>query len=299
MELVSFTHQGSARLGALKGGKVVDLRQADPALPGDMVSLLQGGDAALVQAKAAVDKGKASLALEDVELQAPVPAPPRIFAVGLNYLEHFNEIPEEVRKARGMKPPAAPIIFNKQTTAANGPYQPILLPPESVEMDHEAELGVVIGRTCRRVSQASAMEVVAGYLLLNDVSIRDWQRASPTMTMGKSWDSHCPMGPALVTRDQLPDPYALEIALSVDGEERQRFSPRDMLFSIEEQIAHLSTVCTLLPGDVIATGTGKGVIAYRPGQPWLREGQVVRIDAPGLGHLENRVARDPGASYIR
>ena len=299
MELVTFIHEGRARLGARKDARVLDLRQADPALPGDMVSLLQGGDPALARAKAAVAKGKASLALDQVELQAPVPVPPRIFAVGLNYLEHFNEIPEAVRKARGMKPPETPVIFNKQSTAANGPYQPILLPPESVQMDHEAELGLVIGRTCRRVSQADAMQVVAGFLLLNDVSIRDWQRASPTMTMGKSWDSHCPMGPALVTRDQLPDPYGLEITLSVDGEERQRFRTRDMLFSIEEQIAHLSTAFTLLPGDVIATGTGKGVIAYRPGQPWLRPGQKVRIEAPGLGHLENQVEKDPGASYIR
>ncbi|MGI9322392.1 MAG: fumarylacetoacetate hydrolase family protein, partial [Pseudomonadales bacterium] len=138
-----------------------------------------------------------------------------------------------------------------------------------------------------------------GFTIVNDISIRDWQRATPTMTMGKSWDSHCPMGPALVTRDELPDPYKLEVKLTVDGEERQNFKTADMHFKIEEQIAHLSTAFTLVPGDVIATGTSAGVAAFRPDQPWLTEGQVVRIDVAGIGYLENRVAKDKGESYIR
>ena len=297
MRLVSFLQDDDVRMGALAGERVVDLQAADPSLPKTVYELLLGGDVLLERARDAAEKGKPSLALEEAGLLAPL-APPRIFAVGLNYLEHFNEMPEEVRQARGMTPPKVPIIFNKQSTSVRGPYQPIMLPPESEQLDYEAELGVVIGRSCRRVSRKDAMQVVAGFVLVNDVSVRDWQRASPTMTMGKSWDSHCPMGPALVTADEL-DPYALEITLSVDGEERQRFKTKDMHFKIDALIEHLSTAFTLLRGDLIATGTSAGVAAFMPGQPWLKEGQRVRVEAPGLGHLENPVAKDPGLSYIR
>ena len=198
-----------------------------------------------------------------------------------------------------MKPPQIPMIFNKQCTAANGPYDPVKLPPESEQLDYEAELGVVIGKTCRRVSKEDAMRVVAGFTIVNDLSIRDWQRATPTMTMGKSWDTHCPMGPAVVSKDEVPDPYQLQVRLTVDGEERQNFSTGDMTFDIETQIAHLSTAFTLLPGDVIATGTSAGVAAWRPGQPWLTEGQIVRVEISGIGHIENPVVRDAGERYIR
>lgn len=174
-----------------------------------------------------------------------------------------------------------------------------MLPAESNGMDYEAELGMVVGKTCRRVREREAMRVVAGYVILNDVTIRDWQRATPTMTMGKSWDSHCPMGPALVTADEVPGPHALGVRLTVDGEERQNFNTADMHFGIPAQIAHLSTAFTLLPGDVIATGTSAGVAVFRPGRPWLTEGQVVRIEIDGLGHIENRVVQDEGERYIR
>ena len=238
------------------------------------------------------------LALADVKLESPVLLPPKILAVGLNYMEHFLEIPEAIREARGMKPPEVPVIFNKQSTAANGPYDPIWLPPESTQLDYEAELGVVIGKRCRRVSREQAFEVIAGYTILNDVTIRDWQLRTPTMTMGKSWDSHCPMGPAIITRDECGDPENLDVRLLVDGEERQNFNTRDMLFGIAAQIEHLSTAFTLLPGDVIATGTSAGVAMFGEGQPWLREGQTVRVEVEGLGYIENPVVSDPGTRFI-
>ncbi|MCY4041657.1 MAG: fumarylacetoacetate hydrolase family protein [Gammaproteobacteria bacterium] len=298
MRLVTYRHGNSTRLGAIMDARVVDLNASDAKIPTDMLHLLRGGDDMLGRVAAAVANGRARLPVDDVELHSPVPVPPRIFAVGINYLDHFNEVPEGERAARKMSLPQRPLIFNKQTTAANGPYGNIVLPAESVELDHEAELGVVIGKTCRRVPRERAYEVVAGYTIVNDISVRDWQRAAPTMTMGKSWDTHCPMGPALVTKDEVPDPLNLEVRLTVDGEERQHFNTGEMLFKIDEQIAYLSTAFTLLPGDVIATGTSKGVAAYRPGQPWLKVGQHVRVEIEGLGYIENQVVKDDAKSVV-
>lgn len=299
MRLISYTINGETRVGALRGDEVVDLNRTDGAIPADMIALLEGGDAMMARAAEAAESGAAAAALADVRLASPVPTPPRILAVGLNYLEHFYEIPAEIREKRGMKVPEVPVIFNKQNTSAAGPGDPILLPPESAEIDYEAELGVVIGKTCRRVSEEDAMQVVAGFVIVNDVTVRDWQRATPTMTMGKSWDSHCPMGPALVTPDDIADPHALQVRLTVDGVERQNFNTGEMHFRIERQIAHLSTAFTLLPGDVIATGTSAGVAVFRPDKPWLSDGQVVRIEIDGLGHIENQVVRDAGEKFIR
>ncbi|MEL7519215.1 MAG: fumarylacetoacetate hydrolase family protein, partial [Pseudomonadota bacterium] len=199
MKLITYTHQGSTRIAALRGDDVVDLNAADSALPTDMRVLLEGGDAMMAKAKAAAESGAATAKLSDVKLESPVHTPRRILAVGLNYMAHYLELPEEIRKNRFPKPPETPVIFNKQTTSVNGPYDDIYLPPESPELDFEAELGVVIGKTCRRVPIDRAHEVIAGYTVLNDVTIRDWQRAAPTMTVGKSFDSHCPMGPTMVT----------------------------------------------------------------------------------------------------
>jgi 2-keto-4-pentenoate hydratase/2-oxohepta-3-ene-1,7-dioic acid hydratase in catechol pathway len=198
-----------------------------------------------------------------------------------------------------MKPPTTPIIFNKQTTSVNGPFDPILLPSESQQMDYEAELAVIIGKTCRRLSPEQAFEAIAGYTILNDVTIRDWQIASPTMTMGKSWDSHCPMGPALFTKDEISDPENLTIKMLVNGVERQNFNSADMIFGIADQIAHLSTAFTLKPGDIIATGTSAGVAIFAQGQPWLTEGDVARVEIEGLGYIENTVEKDTVTSFIR
>ena len=299
MKLLTFTYGGATRTGALRGDRVVDLNATDAAVPTEMVALLQGGDAVMAKARAACESGDAAFALTDVRLECPVPVPPRIFAVGLNYLSHVEEIPEEIRKAQAFEVPKVPIIFNKQNTSAHGPYDPVLLPPESPQLDWEGELGVVIGKTCRRVARKRAFDVVAGYTALNDVSVRDWQRASRTMTMGKSWDSHCPMGPVLATTEEFDNPPALNVRVTVDGEEMQNFNTRDMHFGIDAIIEHLSTAFTLLPGDVIATGTAAGVAIFRPGPPWLKEGQAVRVEIEGIGYIKNVVSRDDGLSFIR
>lgn len=299
MRLVTYTDSGSTRIGAVKSDGIIDLNAVDETLPTNMVDLLLGGDELLARARAASERGQSTVALSDVKLESPIQNPPKILAIGLNYLDHFYEIPEQVRQEKGIEVPKVPVVFNKQSPSANGPYDPVLLPCESKTLDYEAELAVVIGKTCRRVKPEDAFSVIAGYTVLNDVTVREWQMASPTMTMGKSWDTHCPMGPALVTVDEIPDPENLKVKTIVDGEERQNFNTGDMIFKIADQIAHLSTAFTLQPGDIIATGTSAGVALFRPGHPWLEEGQTVRVEIEGIGHIENRVEADPGISFIR
>lgn len=299
MKLITYIHNNVTRIGALTDDGIIDLNATDSSLPSDMISLLEGGDAMMAKAKAVANSGKASLTLNDVQLKSPITNPAKILAAGLNYEDHLMEVPEHIRIERKLTMPPVPLIFNKQSTSVNGPYDKVALPPESEQMDYEAELAVVIGKECRRVSEEDAYKVIAGYTILNDVTIRDWQIASPTMTMGKSWDTHCPMGPALVTADEIADPHKLNVRLTVDGDERQNYNTSSMYFDIPKQIAHLSTAFTLRPGDIIATGTSAGVAMFAEGHPWLKEGQVVRVDIDGLGYIENTIEADKSGSYIR
>lgn len=300
MKLVTFTYGDRTCTGAMVGDRIVDLNAADPGIPDEMVALLRGGDAMLAAAANVAEAASSSaIPTADVTLESPVLLPPKILAVGLNYMDHFNELPDHVKKAVGGKPPERPVIFNKQSTSATAPYAAVKRPIESHEFDYEAELGVVIGKTCRRVSREKAFDVIAGFTVLNDLTIRDWQRATPTMTMGKSWDTHCPMGPCIVTKDEIGNAEDLRVVLSVDGEVLQDFNTGDMLFDIAAQIEHLSTAFTLTPGDVIATGTSAGVAHFRPGQPFLKEGQTCRVEIEKIGAIENKVELDSGESYIR
>lgn len=278
MKLATFTHQGNTRVGAVVGNEIADLTAAG--LPATMLALLEGGDAAMAQAKAAIVKAK-RLALADVRLEAPIARPPKILAVGLNYRAHAEEC--------GMKIPVVPIIFNKQSTSATGPFDVIHRPKESTDIDYEGELAIVIGKRCRRVSAADARSVVAGYAVANDVSVRDWQLRTPTMTMGKSWDTHCPFGPWITTIDEVADPGALDLKTWVNGELRQSANTSDLIFNCDQIVEHLSTAFTLEPGDVIVTGTPSGVGLWMNPQTWLKDGDVVKIEIAGLGTIENRV----------
>lgn len=289
MRLVTFNEQGKSRIGILRGDEIVDLSAVAADLPTDMLALLEAGDAAMDAVRSHLD-APTSLKVSDVTLESPVKRPPKILAVGLNYREHVEETGREL--------PKHPIIFNKQSTAATGPFADIHRPPESVAMDYEGELGVIIGKSCRRVPKARAMEVIAGYTVLNDVTIRDWQRRTPTMTMGKSWDSHCPMGPALVTADEV-NPAKLKLTTHVNDELRQSSDTSFLIFDIPTLIEHLSTAFTLEPGDVIATGTCAGVAAAMEGQPWLKAGDVVRVEIESVGMIENKVVDDPVGAFIR
>ena len=280
MKLATFTESARTRIGRVDGERVLDLTAAG--LPGDMLSLLEGG--AELMARAAAASGT-SYALADVTLCAPVLRPPKILAVGLNYKDHIEET--------GLETPKVPMFFNKQSTAAHGPYAPFHLPRVSDKLDYEGELGFVIGRRCRHVPRARAHEVIAGFVVCNDVSVRDWQMRAQTFTLGKSFDTHAPFGPFIVTSDEVGDPHDLDLKTWVNGELRQNSNTRHLVFDCYEQIETLTAAFTLEPGDVVLTGTPSGVgIGFDP-RRFLKVGDVVRIEIAKLGHIENAVVAEP------
>ena len=290
MKLATFTHDGATRIGVVTGEHVVDLATVAPGLPHDMVAFLAAGGAAMAAARHAESAASGRFALADVRLRAPVVRPPKFLAIGLNYADHVKE--------SGLEPPAVPVFFNKQTTCVAGPFDPIHLPRVSPLLDYEGELAFVIGRRCRHVPRDRAHEVIAGYLVVNDVSVRDWQLRTPTMTMGKSFDTHGPMGPWLVTPDEIGDPHALELRTWVNGELRQHSNTRHLMYDCFAQVEHLSTAFTLEPGDVVTTGTPAGVGGAMSPPRFLRAGDVVRIEIEKIGAIENRVTEEPAETAI-
>lgn len=277
MKIARFTHDGATRLGVVLGDEIADVGGADPGLPSDVGALLSGPG---VPAVAAALTSARRLQLADVRLEAPIVQPPEFLAVGLNYQLHVAE--------SGMTKPDVPIIFNKQVTCVTGPFDPIDIPAEAPDhVDYEGELGIVIGARCRAVSVDDAMSVIAGYLVVNDVSVRDWQLRSPTMTMGKSWDTHGPIGPWLVTADDVLDPQDLRIRTWVDDDLRQDESTKAMIHSCAEIVHHVSTAFTLLPGTIIATGTPSGVGFKMDPPGLLKSGSRVRVEIDGIGAIDN------------
>jgi 2-keto-4-pentenoate hydratase/2-oxohepta-3-ene-1,7-dioic acid hydratase in catechol pathway len=242
------------------------------------------GVASVLELPRAVPDGP-TVSLQDVELLAPIPRPPKFLAAGLNFEDHLEET--------GLPRPATPVFFNKQTTCVVGPRDDIHRPRVSEQLDYEGELGVVIGQRCRHVPAESAIDVVVGYLVVNDVSVRDWQLSSPTMTLGKSFDTHGPIGPWLTTADEIADPHDLRIRTWLNDQLVQDGSTRSMIFDIPTQIARLSTAFTLEAGDIIATGTPAGVGVVRQPPLWMKAGDVVRVEIDGLGVLENRIVEEP------
>ncbi|MBV9882107.1 MAG: fumarylacetoacetate hydrolase family protein [Sphingomonadaceae bacterium] len=287
MPLAVFSNGGSRRLGKVFGDALIDLSAAAPSLPGDVVSFLAAGEAALEAYEAVREDGPARIALAEITLHAPVPAPEKFLAIGMNYGEHAREAAVAGFAATGFQ-----LWFNKQVSCINDPYAGIVKPAESDELDYEAELGVVIGRTCRRVPAADARSVIGGYLCVNDVSVRDWQKRTGTMTLGKSWDTHGPIGPWLTLDHEVADPMRLDIRLTVNGEQRQHDNSAGMIHDIYAQIAYLSTVMTLKPGDILSTGTPSGVGLARNPPAYLGIGDVVRVEIKGLGHIENRIVAE-------
>ena len=284
MKLAPFTHDGSTRVGIAPDEDVVDLAAAAPYLPHDLLSLLEAGHEALEAAHGAVGSGP-RIPLAQVRLEAPIARPPKFLAVGLNYADHVAE--------SGLETPEHPMIFNKQSTCVVGPDADVHLPRASHVLDYEGELGFVIGKRCRHVAREDAADVIAGYTIVNDVTVRDWQLRVPTWTMGKSFDTHGPIGPWIVTPDELPDPHRLALRTWVNGELRQESNTKELIFDCFALVEHLSTAFTLEPGDVIATGTPSGVgIALKPPK-LLVAGDVVRIEIEGIGALENPVVPEP------
>jgi 2-keto-4-pentenoate hydratase/2-oxohepta-3-ene-1,7-dioic acid hydratase in catechol pathway len=282
MRLCRFASAGGApALGIVTGDEVVDLSGTEaPAEPAAALGAV--GQAWLGE----LADGAPRLPLAEVRLLAPV-VPRKYLAIALNYADHIAEM--------GMEPPEVPVFFNKQVTCVVGPGAAIHMPRVSTFLDYEAELAVVIGRRCRHVPPERAAEAIAGYTCANDVSVRDWQGRAQTMTIGKSFDTHGPLGPWLVTADELGDPQDLRIRCHVDGELRQDARTAEMVFDCFQQVSHLSEAFTLEPGDVIATGTPAGVgLGRKPVRDnLLHLGSEVRVEIEGIGELVNTVVEEP------
>jgi 2-keto-4-pentenoate hydratase/2-oxohepta-3-ene-1,7-dioic acid hydratase in catechol pathway len=257
-------------------------------VPRTMEAFLNAGALAMDRAREMADTERA-IPIAEVRLHAPVEHPQKFLAIAANYQSHINEV---LANNPAYVPPTSQRWFAKISSCINGPYDPILMPPESTQLDYEVELAIIIGRRCRRVPRASAGSVIAGYTVCNDVSARDWQRRSPTIMLGKSFDTHGPLGPWLVTPDEIGDPHSLRLTCSVNGEVRQSGSTAEMIDDCYAQIEYLSTVCTLEPGDVIATGTPAGTgLGMKPPR-LLQPGDVVRCEIERVGVIEAVVRRE-------
>jgi acylpyruvate hydrolase len=282
MRLCNFLSDGTLRPAVLSDpGTLIDLAAADPALAADPRALLSGDRIARLAAVVAQAPETARVPLAGVTLAAPVPRPEKIIFIGLNYRDHAEETGEPL--------PSRPTVFAKFPNALTGPYAPIVIPEASSAVDYEAELGVVIGRRARAVPEAEALSAVGGYLAFNDVSARDVQHWSSQWTLGKTFDSFAPAGPFLVTADEVPDPQKLAIETRVNGVTRQHSSTANMIFTVARLIAILSSVMTLEPGDIIATGTPGGIGAAQDPPRFLADGDVVEVDIEGIGCLRNPV----------
>jgi len=224
------------------------------------------------------------LSLDDVKLHAPLRNPPRVFAIGLNYRDHAKE--------SGMEISTTPVVFFKLATAIIGPGDAIVLPKNSTQPDYEAEFAFVIGKGGYRIPASSWREHVYGYTIVNDVSARDIQFSSTQWSMSKCFPTFCPLGPAIVTADEIPDPHNLQISLSIDGERLQNSNTRELVFNIPALIEYLSSITPLLPGDIISTGTPPGVGLGRNPKRWLKHGETVTVTIEGLGSLTNPVVAE-------
>jgi 2-keto-4-pentenoate hydratase/2-oxohepta-3-ene-1,7-dioic acid hydratase in catechol pathway len=277
MKVVTF-EQGNRlpRPGVLKSEKVYDITEYGFR---STLELIEGG-ADLLKAINGFASSKVSYALDEVRLLAPIQRPPRIFAVGLNYQEHAAE--------SKMKVQVVPTVFMKLSSSVTGPDSDVILPKNSAQPDYEAELAVVIGKPGYRIAARNWEQHVFGYTILNDVSARDVQLATSQWTLGKSFPTFTPLGPAVVTRDEIGDPHALDIRLAIDGEVMQDSNTKDLIFRIPQLIEYISSLTPLEAGDIISTGTPQGVGLGRTPQRWLHENEEMVITITGLGELRNR-----------
>lgn len=310
MKLVSFSYEGNTRIGTIvEDERLIDLNYAylakleaegqirakqiaEAFVPSDMVEFLQGGDQSLELAKNAVElikenphasSRKVIHRVSDVKIEAPVLNPGKMICVGHNYREHILEMGREI--------PPYPVVFAKFSNTVIGPQDDIPFFPVSEQLDYEAEFAFVIGKRARNVTQEDALNYVAGYTIVNDVTYRDLQRRTLQWLQGKTVEGSAPMGPWLITRDELQNPSGLGVVLTVNGEERQRTNTEDLVFTVSYLVQFLSELMTLEPGDVILTGTPGGVGVARNPQVFLKDGDVVRIEIDQVGVLENRVRK--------
>jgi len=285
MKLVTFTTGSEARLGAVRGEIVIDLAAASKGkLPDSMIALLEQENG-LSLAQKVVAEAEDGLPLEDVTLLAPVPSPSKVIAIGQNYMDHCRE--------QGVEPPTSPMIFAKFSTAVIGPGAEIRWDPKlTTSVDYEVELAVVIGRVARRISAADALDYVAGYTVCNDVSARDLQFGDKQWVRGKSLDTFCPLGPWIVTKDEIAAPQNLHVRTVLNGEVMQDSNTREMIFGVRYLVEFASQAFTLLPGDVIITGTPPGVGFFRSPSVFLRDGDEISVEIEGIGTLANRCVEE-------
>jgi|SRR5215813_849343 len=310
MRLVTFLRLGEPRLGAVAGEQVIDLNAAyqhlqeragrlrarelaEAVLPADIVGFLAGGDSALAAAREVVEYvtnadgaafvGKGFVySLKAVTLKAPVPRPAKLILVGLNYRDHAEEAK--------MKIPEEPTLFSKYAQSVIGPGDAIRIPKVSDKIDYEGEFAFVIGKGGKDIPRERALDHVAGYTIVHDVSCRDYQMRTGQWMIGKTFDTFAPMGPYLVLKDEIPDPHNLDLSLRLNGVVMQHSNTKHLIFNTFDLIAYMSQVFTLEPGDVISTGTPSGVGFARKPPVFLKPGDIVRIEISGLGVLENPVA---------
>jgi 2-keto-4-pentenoate hydratase/2-oxohepta-3-ene-1,7-dioic acid hydratase in catechol pathway len=282
MKLASIQTPNGPAPAVVLDEEIVDLEVAAPDLPASMSELLALGDRGLTRVREAIASGAGRRRLADVSLLAPVPRPPKFIGIGLNYADHVAET--------GKEPPQFPTVFSKLPTCVAGPYAEVQRPFVSDRLDYEGELGFVIARRCRHVPRDRAHQVIAGYLVVNDYSVRDFQTRTGQWTLGKSFDGHGVVGPWIVTGDEI-EPHALPIRTIVNGEVRQQSDTGNLIFDCFTQVELLSSVFTLEPGDIVATGTpgGVGVASDR----FLVPGDVVRVEVDGIGAIENRIVQEP------
>lgn len=283
MKLLRYGDPANPSLGVLQDDRIVSLAPLAGRYP-TMLSIVAGGEAALAAVRDCAGQAAATVPLAEVTLLAPIERPGKFMAIGMNYKKHIAEAAK-----LGVETPKHQFWFNKQTSCIVGPFDDIE-PGVTERLDYEVELCAVIGKSAKGVSQANAPAHVFGYTIVNDVSARDWQMHTPTFTMGKSFDTHGPIGPWIVTADEIGDPHDLGLRCLVNGEQRQESNTGGMVANLWQQIEYLSTAFTLDPGDLIATGTPEGVAAGMDPQVWLKPGDVVRCEIDRIGAIENKVA---------
>jgi 2-keto-4-pentenoate hydratase/2-oxohepta-3-ene-1,7-dioic acid hydratase in catechol pathway len=286
MRLATLHTSSGPRAALLQGDAYVDLHASDAALPASVRGLLEAGPEVWQRAREAAARSDAlRQPAATARLLPPVPDPPKIICIGLNYRDHAAE--------SGAALPREPVLFSKYATTLIGPEQPIVLPPVSQEVDYEAELVLVVGRAGRHLPAATARAHLAGYTIGHDVSARDWQlkKDGRQWLAGKTFDTFAPTGPVLVSADEVPDPHALGIRLRLNGQTMQESNTREMIFKVEDLLAYISQVVTLQPGDLIFTGTPAGVGFTRKPPVFLKAGDVVEVEIDGLGVLRNPVVQ--------
>ena len=278
MRLVTYKDRDrSIKPGVLLGEEIVDISgQVD-----SIKSLIEGGPDALARLRNSLQGKTHRIPLAEVELRAPLQNPPRIFCLGLAYRDHAIETHQEI--------PKVPTIFLKLTSALNGPRSAVVLPKRTQQPDYEAEFAFVIGTGGKNISADAWEEHIFGYTIMNDVSARDVQMATSQWSLGKSFDTFAPLGPAIVTKDEVPDPHALDIRLTIGGEVLQRSNTRELIFRLPDLIAYLSAIAPLKAGDIVSTGTPAGVGLGRTPHRWLRPGDTILTEVECLGQLANPV----------